>query len=204
MITPSEEKFALNVLNKVCGVDISNFIKGESPDWQNEIQSIGIEITIEDDSIKFFSELENFDVDKIKDKDKFRKRYIENGGYAIPKETAQILNITHSQIDIGDDYIYLTYSDKDNFDKVNIRIKQKLDKLNKNFKVYEHNWLIVFTPTYATNEMLYEELQELNLICKKYQHTYSIIYMIFGEAMTEFNLKENKFRNTTLRISDFI
>ena len=204
MNVPSEEKFALNVLNKICGIDTSNFIKGESPDWQNEIQSIGIEVTIEDDSIKFFAELENLDVDKIKDKEKFRKRYIENGGYAIPKETAQILNITHSQIDIGDDYIYLTYSDKDNFDKVNIRIKQKLEKLNKNFKVYEHNWLIVFTPTYATNEMLNEELQKLNVICKKYQHTYSIIYMIFGEEIVEFNLKENKFTNTTLRISDFI
>lgn len=49
-----EELVSLQILNKFLNLDITNFVKSESPDWKNYNENIGLEVTIVDDSKNFF------------------------------------------------------------------------------------------------------------------------------------------------------
>jgi len=188
-----EELLALQILNKFLNLDITNFVKSESPDWSNE-NGIGIEVTIVDDYIKFFSEIEQIDATKIKDKDKFRKRYIKNGGYAIPKETAQMLNLKSSMIDIGDGYFYLTYSQNNNFEKINRQFINKIEKLNNNFYLFKDNRLFIFSTVYVVDDKrIKNELETLILESFRYKYKYNVIYMILLDKLCVFDLENKKY-----------
>lgn len=146
-----------------------------------------------DDSRKFFSELEKVDINKIKNKVEFRKRYIKNGGYTITKETAQMLGLTHSMIDIRDEYFYITYSDDNNFKKINKKINEKTKKLNQNFKVFEDNRLFIFATIRYNEDMIKEELKYLIEENEKFEVKYSTIYLVLLRKLCVFDLKNNNY-----------
>lgn len=194
-----EELLALQILNKFLNLDITNFIKSESPDWKNDNENIGLEVTIVDDAKKFFSELEKINKNRIKDKDKFRKRYIKNGGYAIPKETAQMLNLKSSMIDIGDGYFYLTYSQNNNFEKINRQFINKIEKLNNNFYPFKDNRLFIFSTVYVVDDKrIKNELETLILESSKYKYKYNVIYMILLHKLCVFDLENKKYTHMNI------
>ena len=137
--------------------------------------------------------MNGIDKNKIKDKDKFRKRYIKNRGYAISKKTAQTLNLTHSMIDIGDEYFYLAYSDNNNFNKINKKIIQKIEKLNKNFKTFNDNRLFIFSTIRINKDILKEELEYLIKKSNKNDKKYNIIYVLSLNKLCIFDLKNNNY-----------
>ncbi len=55
------ELFALKLLEKYINIDINDFADKEEPDWQNEINSVGIEVTRNSLGTKFWRELEKVD-----------------------------------------------------------------------------------------------------------------------------------------------
>ncbi len=193
-----EELVSLQILNKFLNLDITNFVKSESPDWKNYNENIGLEVTIVDDSKKFFSELEKINKNKIKDRDKFRKRYIKNGGYAIPKETAQMLNLKSSMIDIGDEYFYLIYSQDNNFEKINRQFINKIKKLNNNFYLFKDNRLFIFATIYVDDKKIKNELETLILESSKYKYKYNVIYMILLHKLCVFDLENKKYTHMNI------
>ncbi len=70
------ELFALKLLEKYINMDIKKFEDKEEPDWQNEIMSVGIEVTRNSLGTKFWRELENVQkLNSDKQINKFNKRF---------------------------------------------------------------------------------------------------------------------------------
>lgn len=149
------ELYALKILNKYANLEIENLKHDEKPDWQDVINSIGIEITRNSEGTQFWCELEK--VKKpISDKkiEQFNKRFEKNGGSVIPIERAKIIfndNEIKDGFGFNDKYFYIIPCYNNDFSEVNKSIKDKLKKLNEIYNTdIKDNRLFIFTPIHAT------------------------------------------------------
>lgn len=159
------ELFALKILKEYQNVDIDKLIHDEKPDWQDINNSIGIQITRNSTGTQFCSELEK--VKKpIPDKsiEKFNNRFRKNGGSVIPIEQARIIfndKEIKDSFGFNDKYLYIIPSYNDDFSEINKSLTEKLKKLNDIYKEMQDNRLFIFSPIYATDKMIENELQSI-------------------------------------------
>lgn len=189
------EKFALNLLEKYLNENISKFKECEEPDWQDELNSIGIEVTRDSVGTKFWANIEKVEGKKILDKDlkKFNSKFKANGGRIITKELASIIGIKKCSFGFNDKYVYIIPSYKNGFERINEIIINKTKKLNKNYKeTIKDNRLFIFSPILVKGKMAVEELNEIKKIQKEYNRNFNIIYVCILHEIHIFNIQTNK------------
>lgn len=192
------ELFALKILKEYQNVEIEKLIHDEKPDWQDINNSIGIEITRNSIGTQFWSELEK--VKKpIPDKDieKFNKRFRKNGGSVIPIEQARIIFYDKEVKDsfgFNDKYLYIIPSYNDDFSEINKSITEKVKKLNSIYKEMQDNRLFIFSPIYATEKMIENELQNIIKIQSEKKRKFNIVYVCLLHELIVFNIKENSYK----------
>lgn len=189
------ERFAINLLKKYINIDISTFKNLEKPDWQDEFNSIGIEVTRDSIGTKFWADIEKVQGKKIADKDlkKFNSRFKANGGRIITKEIAFIIGIKKCSFGFNDRYVYIIPSYTDDFKRIDRIIVEKTKKLNKNYnKTISDNRLFVFSPILVNREIVEEELVQMKNIQNEYDRRFNIIYVCTLYNIYIFNIKENK------------
>ncbi|MCI8486992.1 MAG: hypothetical protein HFJ20_08115 [Clostridia bacterium] len=205
------EKLALKLLKYTLDIDITNFKDKEEPDWHNDKDSVGIEVTIVDESLRFYRELEKVDkVDANKVK-KFNKRYIKNGGRIITKKEADCMGLECS-FKFNDNYVYIIPAYDNNFENINKAIKNKTEKLNNNYKLFKQNGLFIFSHIRTRKELFKEELNEIIKIQSKSEKKFDFIYICLTDCIVIFDLKnnvcnvkefdKNKFNNIAFEISE--
>ena len=120
---------ALNIINKLQIVDISHFQKGECPDWQNNEDDIGLEITDsrtpeqgEIDSIMQYNFKNNIPLDEVIANDK--KGKLKDELITVDNSYAKFRMLTNPSLESC--------------------IDTKLKKLNKHFNKFSQNWLFIF------------------------------------------------------------
>lgn len=201
------ELFALKILKEYQNVDIDKLIHDEKPDWQDINKSIGIEITRNSTGTQFWSELEK--VKKpIPDKsiEKFNNRFRKNGGSVIPIEQARIIFNDKDKKDsfgFNEKYFYIIPSYNDDFSEVNRSLKEKLKKLNDIYKEMQDNRLFIFSPIYATEEMIEDELQSIIKVQSNNKRKFNIVYVCLLYKLLVFNLNENNWKCIQMDIDVF-
>ena len=192
------ELFALKILKEYQNVEIEKLIHDEKPDWQDINNSIGIEITRNSIGTQFWSELEK--VKKpIPDKniEKFNKRFRKNGGSVIPIEQARIIfndKEVKDSFGFNDKYLYIIPSYNDDFSEINKSITEKVKKLNSIYKEMQDNRLFIFSPIYATEKMIENELQNIIKIQSEKKRKFNIVYVCLLHELIVFNIKENSYK----------
>lgn len=192
------ELFALKILKEYQNVEIEKLIHDEKPDWQDINNSIGIEITRNSIGTQFWSELEK--VKKpIPDKDieKFNKRFRKNGGSVIPIEQARIIfndKEVKDSFGFNDKYLYIIPSYNDDFSEINKSITEKVKKLNSIYKEMQDNRLFIFSPIYATEKMIENELQNIIKIQSENKKKFNIVYVCLLHELIVLNIKENNWK----------
>ena len=192
------ELFALKILKEYQNVEIEKLIHDEKPDWQDINNSIGIEITRNSIGTQFWSELEK--VKKpIPDKDieKFNKRFRKNGGSVIPIEQVRIIfndKEVNDSFGFNDKYLYIIPSYNDDFSEINRSLNEKLKKLNEIYKKMQDNRLFIFSPIYATEKMIDNELQNIIKIQSEKKRKFNIVYVCLLHELIVFNIKENSYK----------
>ena len=192
------ELFALKILKEYQNVDIDKLIHDEKPDWQDINNSIGIEITRDSMGTQFWSELEK--VKKpIPDKDieKFNKRFRKNGGNVIPIEQARIIfNDKDKQDSFGfnEKFFYIIPVYNNDFSEINRSLNEKLKKLNEIYKEMQDNRLFIFSPIYATEKIIDNELQNIIKIQSEKMRKFNIVYVCLLHELIVFNIKENSYK----------
>lgn len=189
------ERFAINLLKKYINIDISNFKDLEKPDWQDEFNSIGIEVTRDSVGTKFWADIEKVQGKKIADKDlkKFNNRFKANGGRIVTKQTASIIGIKQCSFGFNDRYVYIIPSYTDDFKRINEIIEDKTKKLNNDYnETIIDNRLFVFSPILVNTKMIEEELIQMENIQKEYDRKFNVIYVCILHEIYIFNIKESK------------
>ena len=192
------ELFALKILKEYQNVNIDKLIHDEKPDWQDISNSIGIEITRNSTGTQFWSELEK--VKKpIPDKsiEKFNNRFRKNGGSIIPIEQARIIfndKEIKDSFGFNDKYLYIIPSYNDDFSEINKSLTEKLKKLNDIYKEMQDNRLFIFSPIYATEKMIENELQSIIKIQSEKKRKFNIVYVCLLHELVVFNIKENNWK----------
>lgn len=192
------ELFALKILKEYQNVDIDKLIHDEKPDWQDINKSIGIEITRNSTGTQFWSELEKVK-NPIPDKsiEKFNNRFRKNGGSVIPIEQARIIfndKEIKDSFGFNDKYLYIIPSYNDDFSEINKSITEKLKKLNSIYKEMQDNRLFIFSPIYATEKMIENELQNIIKIQSENKRKFNIVYVCLLHELIVFNIKENSYK----------
>jgi len=190
------ELFALKILKEYQNLEMEKFIQAEKPDWQDLDSSIGIEITRNSVGTKFWSDLEKVKKPII-DIEEFNRRFKKNGGTIIPIEQARII-FNDKDIKDGfgfnDNYFYIIPSYNDDFSEINRIINKKLKKLNNNYKEMIDNRLFVFSPIYANEEMIKNELQSIVNIQEGMERKFDIVYVCLLNKLIVFNIKEDSWK----------
>lgn len=189
------EKFALNLLKEYKNIDISNFEHKEKPDWQDETNSIGIEVTRDSIGTKFWADLEKVKDKKIPDKKikDFNKKFEKNGGRILDKEIASIMGIEKCSFGYNDRFVYIIPSYSDDFGRVNKKIEEKINKLNDIYeKKIQDNRLFIFSPILINKEMADEELIEIKNIQLNSRRKFNIIYVCILHEIYTFDFIKNK------------
>lgn len=189
------EKFALNLLKEYKKIDISNFKDKEEPDWQDEKNSIGIEVTRDSIGTKFWADLEKVKDKKISDKKikEFNKKFKANGGRILDKKTASIIGIEKCSFGYNDNYVYIIPSYNNSFDRINIIINEKTEKMNDHYKeTIQDNRLFIFSPMLINKEMADEELIEIKNNQIKFKRNFNIIYVCILHEIYTFDLIKNE------------
>lgn len=186
------EQLALNLLESILRIDVSNFDDYEEPDWQNDKDSIGIEITRDDESLKFYKELENVDKVNTVEVEKFNKRYRKNGGTVMTKGEAKSIGIEGGS-EFNENYVYIIPSYNNNFDDINNKIKNKIKKLNNNYKLFKQNNLFIFSHIRTKKELFKEELDKIIEIQSE-NNKFDFIYICLTDCIVTFDLN-NKIYN---------
>ena len=192
------ELFALKILKEYQNVEIEKLIHDEKPDWQDINNSIGIEITRNSIGTQFWSELEKAKK-PIPDKDiaKFNKRFRKNGGSVITIEQARIIfndKEVKDSFGFNDKYLYIIPSYNDDFSEINKSITEKVKKLNSIYKEMQDNRLFIFSPIYATEKMIENELQNIIKIQSEKKRKFNIVYVCLLHELIVFNIKENSYK----------
>lgn len=195
------ELFALSLLGRYANIDVKNFESKESPDWQDKVNSIGIEITQNDEGAKFWKDLEKVKRpvpdSKIK---KFNKKFLQNGGRIYDKKTAGI--IFGNQDDgfgFSKNYYYIIPVYPDDFSEVNKSIECKLKKLNNNYNPeISDNRLFVLSSSMVTRDMVEEELKEMVTIQQEYKRKFSMVYVRLSEDLCIFDLVNLKWKKVKI------
>ena len=189
------EKFALNLLKEYKNIDISNFKDDEEPDWQDEKNSTGIEVTRDSVGTKFWADLEKVKDKKISDKKvkEFNKRFKANGGRILDKKTASIIGIEECSFGYNNNFVYIIPSYNNSFDRINIIIKEKTEKLNAHYKeTIQDNRLFIFSPMLINKEMADEELIEMKNNQIKFNRNFNIIFVCILQEIYTFDLIKNE------------
>lgn len=189
------EKFALNLLKEYKNIDISNFKDDEEPDWQDEINSMGIEVTRDSVGTKFWADLEKVKDKKISDKKvkEFNKKFIVNGGRILDKKTASIIGIDKCSFGYNDNLVYIIPSYSNSFERINIIIKEKTKKLNDHYKEkIQDNRLFIFSPMLINKDMAAEELIEIKNNQINLKRNFNIIYVCILYEIYTFDLIKNE------------
>ena len=193
------ELFALKILKEYQNVNIDKLINDEKPDWQDISNSIGIEITRNSTGTQFWNELEK--VNKpIPDKniEKFNKKFRRNGGRVITIEEARIIYNDKGIKDsfgFNEKYFYIIPSYDDDFSIVNKSIKEKVKKLNDIYsKNIKDNRLFIFSPIFALEENLDNELQSIITIQSDNKIKFNIVYVCLLHKLLVFNVKEKNWK----------
>ena len=190
------ELFALKILKEYQNLEMEKFIQAEKPDWQDLDSSIGIEITRNSVGTKFWSDLEKVKKPII-DIEEFNRKFKKNGGTIIPIEQARII-FNDKDIKDGfgfnDNYFYIIPSYNDDFSEINRIINKKLKKLNNNYKEMIDNRLFVFSPIYANEEMIKNELQSIVNIQEGMERKFDIVYVCLLNKLIVFNIKEDSWK----------
>lgn len=189
------EKFALNLLERYMNINISNFKDCEEPDWQDELNSIGIEVTRDSIGTKFWADLEKVQGKKIPEKDlkKFNSKFKANGGRVITKKQASIIGIDKCSFGFNDKYVYIIPCYTDGFERINKIIDNKTRKLNNNYKQkINDNRLFIFSPILVKGNMAEQELDEIIKIQKGKDRNFNIIYVCILHEIYIFDMLENK------------
>ena len=166
----------------------NDFQKSEEPDWISN--KIGLEITRADQTLDFDGFIAKYPKEKITNIKKFNLKFQEVGGriFKVTDPIVKILNLKDTFY-YDENYIYIIPSYKDDFDYVNKKVMNKLEKLNKNYNSDINTYYLgIFTPVYATEEMIKNELIELCEIQKEYKRKYEKIIIVFIDKICEFNL----------------
>ena len=189
------EKFALNLLKEYKNIDISNFKDDEEPDWQDEINSIGIEVTRDSVGTKFWADLEKVKDKKIPDKKvkEFNKKFKANGGRVLDKKAASIIGIEKCGFGYNDNFVYIIPSYNNSFDRINIIIKEKAEKLNNHYKeTIQDNRLFIFSPMLINKEMADKELIEIKNNQINLKRKFNIVYVCILHDIYTFDLIKNE------------
>lgn len=191
------ELLALMLLKEYTKIDINNFENKEEPDWQDEKNGVGIEVTNTNEGRQFWEELEKVKKpvpdNKIKN---FNKRFEKNGGRVIPQELAKIIfGENHSKDSFGfnEKYFYIIPCYNDDFSTVNKSISIKTLKLNKNYNLnIKDNRLFIFTPILVTKEMLENELTVILKKQDEFEKKFNVIYICLLSDLYIFNINKKK------------
>ena len=198
------ESLALNVINKYDYLKIDNFLHKDSPDWQNSINSIGIEVTRDERGKKFWADLKNVDKPIPDNKiNKFNNKFEKNGGRVISLKQAKIIFQNDSLKDsfgFNDNYFYIIPVYEDNFDMINEIIEKKSKRLNDKYKTFKSNRLFIFTPILASEEMVNKELENISIIQDKYNINFDIIYICLINELYIFDLQNNCIRKIEINL----
>ena len=185
------ELFALSLLGRYASIEVKNFESKESPDFQDSVNSIGIEVTKNDEGAKFWKDLEKVKRpvpdSKIK---KFNKKFLRNGGRICDKKTAGIIFGNQDDgFDFNKNHYYIIPSYPDDFSEVNKSIECKLKKLNNNYNhEISDNRLFVLSSSMVTRDMVEEELKEMVTIQQEYKRKFSMVYVWLSEDLYIFDL----------------
>lgn len=189
------EKFALNLLKEYKNINISGFKDAEEPDWQDKENSIGIEVTRDSVGTKFWADLEKVKDKKIPNKKikNFNKKFKANGGRILDKKTAAIIGMKKCSFGYNDNYVYIIPSYNNSFERINLIIKEKTEKLNDHYeKTIQDNRLFIFSPMLINKEMADEELVEIKNIQLNNKRKFNIIYVCILHEIYTFDLIKNK------------
>lgn len=197
------ETFALNLLKRYAGLDITNFKKYEGPDWIDDINSISIEVTRTAEGNKFWSELENVKKPIPDEKiERFNERFEKNGGRVISKELAQIIGIEDT-FGYNSNYVYILPSYDDDFSIVNQRIIEKIKKLNKNYTIMKDNRLFIFSPILFNDEMLKNEINNIKKIQEEFKYRFDKIYICILHELCSIDFNDEKYERIPMNKEEF-
>ena len=121
---------------------------------------------------------------------KFNKIYEKKGGKVL-KKTDPIVKLLNLQdcFKYHEDYVYVSPCYTDNFDFVNEKVKDKLNKLNNLYdKEILNYYLVIFSPIYVNEYMIKEEFYQLKKIESVFNKKFDKIIVIFIDKLCEFDL----------------
>lgn len=197
------EIFARNILEKYTGLDITNFRKHESPDWIDNINSIGIEVTRTAKGNQFWSELENVKKPISDEKiERFNKRFEKNGGRVISLDLAKTIGIKDT-FGYNNNFVYILPCYNDDFSIVNQRISEKVKKLNKNYTAIKDNRLFIFSSIMFNDEIIKNEIESIQKIQKKYKCRFNIFYICILHELCIIDLNTKSFKRIPMSKEEF-
>ena len=80
------------------------------------------------------------------------------------------------------------------FSEINKSITEKVKKLNSIYKEMQDNRLFIFSPIYATEKMIDNELQNIIKIQSEKKRKFNIVYVCLLHELIVFNIKENSYK----------
>lgn len=170
------EKYAKNILEKNFKNEFYDLHLSECPDIYSDDLNIGIEVTeaADEKEKRTFAEFK-----------KLCKGISKNEKWLHEQKNS-------SGSPIYENGVYI-YKGVDDFNLVNKSVENKLEKLNKHYKIYKNNFLFVYSDILADEFMIKTELKQLMEIENKFEYKFDKIYVYVPWNIYIFNLKEQKY-----------
>lgn len=173
-----DECCAKIILETLFSGEFSNLkIDCESPDLQNEILNVGIEVTNSDNQSQ--REAESLYTKLEYKVSKNQKRDIER---------IEQLGAKYN------DGILIGIPGHDNFSEILSGFKIKLEKLNSpKFKVFQDNHLFIYSSIYATSDMIIAAMEEMNQYQNAKDYKFNKVFIAVPYYIYVCDLIENSF-----------
>ena len=167
-----------------------DFRKDEKPDFQND--NTGLEVTRADETLAFGGATLEFDKDRIKNIEKFNKKFRKLGGRVFRK-TDPLVRVLGLRDTFGyhKDYVYIAPSYQNGFSFINKKIKDKIEKLNSEYVDLEHYYLGIFSPAYIAEDKIKQELGEIVDMQSGRNKKFEKVMIVFVDKICTFDMINN-------------
>lgn len=196
------ECLARRVLDKQKIVKKDDFDSSDKPDWINS-DKVGIEVTIDNESIGFTKLIENVnsreDISSIK---VFNRTYEEMDGCIINREIAEMLEINYSFPRIDYENVYIPPTFDLDFKHARNSFCNKLNKLNTIYSYHDKNYLFIFSICFEERVNFEEELNNLSEIQKDFKYKFQKVYVFILRKLYELDLVEKKVQTYSFNNDD--
>ena len=158
-----EECLAKIILETLFGDEFKNLeVDCERPDLQSEDMSVGVEVTISENT-----------------KQKEAESLYSKVEYGLARNTQYAIKKIKKLGAKYEDGILIGIPDSDSFDRILKSFKHKLENMNKDgFSIFKKNYLLIHSSIYATSEMIDNAIITMCEMQENENHQFNKVYIV--------------------------